>query len=93
MFSTFLRTAFSTKSYTSSFKIRSRLSEFFKHVHPDQLNQAPPKIKDENLRSLTNFNSYIDAINQGKPIEGKLLKFYLSEKTNLKSKKFFSFSI
>ncbi len=29
------------KNYTSSFKIRARLSEFFKHVHPDQLAQAP----------------------------------------------------
>lgn len=33
---------FSTvKNYTSTFKIRARLSDFFKHVHPDQLTQAP----------------------------------------------------
>ena len=51
------------------------------------------KIKDENLRSLKNFNSYLDAINQEKPIEGKLLKFYISEKTNNKSRKFFSFNL
>ncbi len=51
------------------------------------------KIKDENLRSLKNFNSYLDAINQEKPIEGKMLKFYISEKTNHKSRKFFSFNI
>ena len=29
------------KNYTSSFKIRARLADFFKHVHPDQLAQAP----------------------------------------------------
>jgi hypothetical protein len=45
------------------------------------------------MRSLKNFNEYIDAINQEKSIEGKLLKFYISEKTNHKSKKFYSFNI
>jgi hypothetical protein len=29
------------KNYSSSFKLRSKLAEFFKHVHPDQMNQAP----------------------------------------------------
>lgn len=33
----------SSKKYSSSFKIRSRLAEFFKHIHPDQMNQAPVK--------------------------------------------------
>ena len=90
----FTQFVFSTsKSYASTFKIRARLTDFFKHVHPDQLHQAPNRIKEENLRSLTNFNAYIDAINQRKPIEGKQLKFFLSEKTNLKSKKFYSFVI
>ena len=32
---------FSAKNYSSTFKLRARLAEFFKHVHPDQLNQAP----------------------------------------------------
>ena len=45
------------------------------------------------MRSLKNFNEYIDAINQEKSIEGKLLKFYISEKTNHKSKKFYSFNL
>ena len=81
------------KNYSSPFRIRSRLTDFFKHFDPDQLHQAPSRIKDENARSLTNLNAYIDAINQAKPIEGKLLKFYLAQKTILKCKKFFSFSI
>ncbi len=34
----------SSKKYTSSFKLRSRLAEFFKHIHPDQMNQAPVTI-------------------------------------------------
>jgi len=29
------------KNYTSQFKVRSRLAEFFKHIHPDQMAQAP----------------------------------------------------
>lgn len=45
------------------------------------------------MRSLKNFNEYIDAINQERSIEGKLLKFYISEKTNHKSKKFYSFNL
>lgn len=45
------------------------------------------------MRSLKNFNAYIDSINQEKPIEGKLLKFYIAEKTNNKSKRFFSFTL
>lgn len=45
------------------------------------------------MKSLTNFNSYIDSISQSKPTEAKLLKFYIAEKTNLKSKKFFSFTV
>lgn len=35
----------------------------------------------------------MDSINQEKPIDGKLLKFYISEKTNNKSRKFFSFTL
>jgi hypothetical protein len=61
--------------------------------HPYLLPLTETKIKDENLRSLKNFNSYLDAINQEKAIEGKLLKFYISEKTNHKSRKFFSFNL
>lgn len=45
------------------------------------------------MLSLKNFNEYIDAINQERSIEGKLLKFYISEKTNHKSKKFYSFNL
>jgi hypothetical protein len=30
------------------------------------------------LKSLKNLNSYIDSVSQAKPIEGKLLKFYIA---------------
>ena len=43
----------SSKNYINTFKVRSRLSEFFKHVHPDQMAQAPvifPSISDKNKR-------------------------------------------
>lgn len=29
------------KNYVSHFKVRTRLAEFFKHIHPDQMAQAP----------------------------------------------------
>jgi DNA topoisomerase VI subunit B len=45
------------------------------------------------LRSLTNFNSYIDSISKSKAIEARILKFYVAEKANTKSKKFFSFTV
>ena len=32
---------FFSKNYTSQFKVRSRLADFFKHIHPDQMAQAP----------------------------------------------------
>ena len=41
LYRTFFRSFSSTVNYANTFKLRSRLSDFFKHVHPDQLQQAP----------------------------------------------------
>ncbi len=40
-FSTDESSGSSSTKYTSSFKLRSKLAGFFKHIHPDQMNQAP----------------------------------------------------
>ena len=38
----FQRVFFSTtKNYVNALKVRSRLADFFKHIHPDQMVQAP----------------------------------------------------
>jgi hypothetical protein len=37
----FLNFSFSEESLGSTFKIRSKLSDFFKHTHPDILQNAP----------------------------------------------------
>ena len=30
-----------TKNYVNALKVRARLADFFKHIHPDQMVQAP----------------------------------------------------
>jgi hypothetical protein len=34
-----------SKNYVSQFKVRSRLADFFKHIHPDQMAQAPVPLR------------------------------------------------
>jgi hypothetical protein len=51
------------------------------------------KIREENLRSLGNLNSYIDSVSQLRPTEARLLRFYIAEKSNQKSKRYYSFEV
>lgn len=39
-----------SKNYINAFKVRSRLSDFFKHIHPDQMVQAPVSILPQRLK-------------------------------------------
>ena len=32
---------YDSKNYINAFKVRSRLADFFKHIHPDQMSNAP----------------------------------------------------
>ncbi len=41
MLSICLKYHFCNRNVATIFKVRSRLADFFKHVHPDQMNQAP----------------------------------------------------
>jgi hypothetical protein len=91
MFSKFLHRAFSDTA-TSVLNKRS-LKEFYKAIHPDLLEKAPLKVKEENDRSLKMLNDYLDRVKQnaGSPRLG--LKFYAPNKDNEKSKKFLYFEI
>jgi hypothetical protein len=42
-----------TKNYINQFKVRSRLAEFFKHIHPDQMAQAPVSLLSSRPKSKT----------------------------------------
>lgn len=91
MLTKYLYRAFADTS-TSMLNKRS-LKEFYKAIHPDLLEKAPLKVKEENDRSLKLLNDYLDRIkhNSGSP---KLsLKFYAPNKDNEKSKKFLYFEI
>ena len=47
---------------SGSFKQKNKLNEFFKHVHPDILGNAPERVREENTRSLKSLNSYLDCV-------------------------------
>ena len=89
--SLFLCKRFSEAS--SQISTKSRLTEFYKKIHPDVLYNAPEKIKEENLRSLKILNSYFDALSQNKGVPEYLLTFHAPEKDNKKAKKFYEFKI
>lgn len=49
-------------STANSFKSKSKLTDFYKAIHPDMLYNAPENVKIENSRSLKILNSYFDAL-------------------------------
>lgn len=75
-------------SIGSTFKNKVRLTEFYKYIHPDLLNNAPERVKEENARSLKILNSYFDSCHQNQRAERSLIKFYIPDKTNKKSRNF-----
>lgn len=75
-------------SLATSFKSRSKLTDFYKAIHPDKLNNASDQVKEENARSLQILNSYFDALVQNQRASHEKLIFYVPEKSNEKSKKF-----
>lgn len=63
---------------------KSRLTDFYKNIHPDVLHNAPEKVKEENLRSLKILNSYLDGLSQNKGVSFQALTFHAPEKDNKK---------
>ncbi|EGR32424.1 hypothetical protein IMG5_083590 [Ichthyophthirius multifiliis] len=80
-------------SLNTIFKSRSKLSEFYKNVHPDILGNAPEKIKEENSRSLKILNSYLDSLSQNSGVSKQRLCFYLPDKVNKKAKKYLQIEV
>ena len=46
----------------STFRNKSKLTEFYKAIHPDMLHNAPDNVKVENTRSLKILNGYFDSV-------------------------------
>ena len=58
----FKRLFMAYSSTANTFKSKSKLTEFYKAIHPDMLGNAPDNIKMENNRSLKILNGYFDAV-------------------------------
>ncbi|CAD8167370.1 unnamed protein product [Paramecium pentaurelia] len=54
----------SLQFYSKYFQNKSKLTEFYKAIHPDMLQNAPDNIKMENTRILKILNNYFDAVSQ-----------------------------
>ncbi|CAD8084439.1 unnamed protein product [Paramecium primaurelia] len=80
-------------STANTFKNKSKLTEFYKAIHPDMLQNAPDNVKMENTRSLKILNNYFDAVSQNERTEPQELVFYMAEKQNTKARKFLPFTI
>ena len=74
-----------------SLENKKNLKEFYRAIHPDILQTAPKKVKEENTRSLKLLNNYLDTLENNKRTKNVFLKFYIPEKSNKKSKKFLFF--
>eukprot|EP01017_Pseudomicrothorax_dubius_P021215 TRINITY_DN22902_c0_g1_i1.p1 TRINITY_DN22902_c0_g1~~TRINITY_DN22902_c0_g1_i1.p1 ORF type:complete len:121 (-),score=15.64 TRINITY_DN22902_c0_g1_i1:29-391(-) len=84
---------FATAAESTSFKGRSKLTEFYKLTHPDMLSNAPANVKEENLRSIKIINSYLDGLSRNQGVQAERVKLYLADKTNRKSRRFHSFEV
>ena len=67
------------------------IKEFYRNVHPDTIQTAPKRVKEENLRSLSMLNDYIDKIRKNEGSTSIKVKFYAPEKDNKKSKRYYYF--
>lgn len=74
-----------------SLENKKNLKEFYRSIHPDILQTAPKKVKEENTRSLKLLNNYLDTLENNKRTKNINLKFYIPEKSNKKSKKYLFF--
>lgn len=67
------------------------MKEFYKNVHPDTIQTAPKRVKEENLRSLSVLNDYIDKVRKNEGSPSLKVRFYAPEKDNSKSKRYYYF--
>lgn len=74
-------------------RMKKALREFYRHVHPDILYQAPERVVEENQSSLKTLNNYLNSIEDNNGSKTLRLKFYTPEKTTNKNKKFLFFNV
>lgn len=67
------------------------IKEFYKNVHPDTIQTAPKRVKEENMRSLSILNDYLDKIKKNEGSTPVKVRFYAPEKDNSKSKRYYFF--
>jgi len=73
-----------TKTYSSKVELpkleKSKLSRFFKAVHPDLFGSAPKEYREHNSRAMQDLNEYITSLEQNKGVNYTKLEFYIRSK-------------
>ena len=72
------------KYFSVSLSFKNKINSFYKYVHPDVLGRdTPEEYTKLNERSIQEFNSYIDNLNEPNFFEKKTIHFYIKlEKKN-----------
>jgi hypothetical protein len=61
---------------------KSKLSGFFKAVHPDLFGSAPKEYREHNSHAMQELNDYITSLEQNKGVSYTKLEFYIRSKDN-----------
>ena len=85
------RLAYRFSSFSVKVDHKRALKEFYRNVHPDIIQSAPKRVKEENLRSIQTLNDYLDRVKKNAGCGAVRLKFYAPEKDNLKSRRYYFF--
>eukprot|EP00826_Nyctotherus_ovalis_P062187 TRINITY_DN8955_c0_g2_i3.p1 TRINITY_DN8955_c0_g2~~TRINITY_DN8955_c0_g2_i3.p1 ORF type:complete len:147 (-),score=51.33 TRINITY_DN8955_c0_g2_i3:53-493(-) len=59
---------------------KSKLSSFFKAVHPDLFGSAPTEYREHNSRAMKELNNYITSLEQNRGAAYTRLEFYIRPK-------------
>ena len=75
-----------TTTYSSKVKLpkvdKSKLSVFFKSVHPDLLGSAPAEYRTHNSNSMQDLNNYINSLEQNVGAPYTKIEFYIKSTTS-----------
>lgn len=74
-------------------ELKATVKDLYRNIHPDILQNAPERVRNENQRSLTILNNYITNMDNNGGNQYVKLKFYTPEKTTRKNKKYFYFEL
>lgn len=66
------------KYFSVSLSFKNKINSLFKYVHPDVLgNDTPEEYRKTNERSIQEFNSYLENLNQAHFFEKKTIYFFI----------------